>query len=477
MVQEIKRYLIPVLLVLLVVIAAATLRPSARPALPPVPELAVAEFSRPVREQLRAARARALEAPQDAQRILDLGRILHAYKMLPPAIDCYRRARRLQPGNFESAYLLGIALAQSGDDAGAGDNLRSALALNPDYAPARLRLGEVLFKTGAPDEARDLFEALLARQPDSPWAHHRLAQVLAALGDPAGAIVHNKRAIELYADFGPVHYALALAYRDRGDTELAQEHMVHYRAHPEQAPPHVDPLLETLDALDISARAHVRRARQFDRAGQPQVALQSLQQAVAIEPQSVEAHSELIRLYHRFDDIEQAARHYRAVTAIEPYSVMANLEYGNLLAEHGRMAEAATAFEKVLEADSEHSDAHAFLGQAREELQQPEVAEREYRLALTSNPNNRRAALLLGRLLLLKNRYAEAEPLLSLAGQGGQVDSAFYLQRIARVYHEAGQPERALSVLETARTEAATQGQQRLLEEIRRTQAQWRGAQ
>jgi len=474
--QQTRRYMIPALLGLLVIAAAALLRP-AQPGLPDIPEVAVGEFSGPVQQQILAARAQLLEAPSDARRNLDLGRILHAYKLLPPAIQCYRRARALQPGDYETAYLLGIAEAQSGDDAGATDNLRAAQALNPDYAPARLRLGEVLFKDGTLAEARAQFESLLAQQPDSAWAHHRLAQVLAALGDPEGAIGNDRRAVELYGDFGPAHYALALAYRDRGETGLAQTHMARYRQHPEQTPPHVDPLMEAVDALDISAQAQVRRARQLESAGRMMEALRSLEQAVAVEPQSVEAHSHLVRLYHRLNDAGRAEQHYRAVTAIEPNTVMANLEYGTMLAEQGRIADAAAAFEKVLVADPDHSTAHTLLAQAREELQQPAEAERHYRLALDSDPNNRRAALLLGRLLLQADRRTEAEPYLAQAGQGGDSDDAFYLQRIAQVYYEAGDRERALATLEQARVRAELLGQQRRLDEIMQKRMQWEGTQ
>ncbi len=472
-----KRYMMPALPGLLVIAAVTGLLRSGQGDLPAIPELVVEGFSKPVQDQILVARAQLLEAPRDVQRNLGLGKLLHAYKLLPPAIQCYQRARRLAPGDYATAYLLGIAQVQSGDDAGAIANLRAALTLNPAYAPARQRLGEVLYKTGALTEARTLFEALLAEQPDSAWARYRLAQVLAALDDPEGAIGNYRRAIELYGDFGAAHYALALASRDRGDTSLAQAHMTRYRTHPEQTPPYEDPLLESLDALDISARAQVRRAGQLEHAGQVMEALLALQRAVQVEPQSVEAHSQLIRLYHRLNDAGRAEQHYRAVTAIEPNAVMANLEYGTLLAEQGRFADAATAFEKVLTADPDHSDAHTLLGQAREELQQPEEAERQYRLALDSDPNNRRAALLLGHLLMLAGRQAEAEPLLSLAGEGERSDTAFYLQRIAQVYHEVGENERALAVLEQARTRASAQGQQRLLDEITRTQTQWQSGQ
>ncbi|MGB5260940.1 MAG: tetratricopeptide repeat protein [Gammaproteobacteria bacterium] len=475
--QQRLRYILSALLGLLVIAAAAGFLQPEDSGLPDIPELALGDFSQPVREQILAARAQLLETPRDAQRNVQLGKILHAYKLQTPAIRCYQRARRLQPGDYATAYLLGIALAQSGDDAGATTQLRAATTLNPEYVPAQLRLGEILFKTGELAQAQTLFEKLLAREPDSAWAHHWLAQVASALDDPDGAIMHNRRAVELYADFGPAHYALALAYRNRGDTKLAQAHMARYRQHPKQTPAHVDPLLESLDALDISARAQVRRAKRLETMGQPREALLALQQAIAAEPQSVEAHSQLIRLYHRLNDADGVERHYRAVMAIEPNAIMANLEYGTLLAEQGRLADAAATFEKVLSANPDHSAAHTLLGQALEELQQQAEAERHYRLALDSDPNNHLAGLLLGRLLMLTDRRTEAVPYLERVAQDADSDRTYYLQRLARIYHEVGEHGRAMDLLEQARAQAAAQGQERQLTEIMHTLLRWQGTQ
>ena len=440
---------------------------------PEIPELAVEEFSPRVQEQILQARDALLAAPRDAGHNFELGRILHAYKLQGPAISCYQRARHLQPDDYAIAYLLGIAQVQSGHDAEATANLRATLALNPDYAPAVLRLVEVLVKTGDPSAAQTLIGDLVADTPDSAWAWHLQAQVQAALGDTEAAIGSYRRAIELYPAFGPAHYALALAYRGRGETELAGTHMVRYRQNPLQTPPYNDPLLQSLDDYDISAQAQVRRAKRLQRQGRPQEALAALQQAIADEPQSLEAHSQLIRLYHRLNDTAGARRHYEAVTAIDPNALMANLEYGSLLAEQGRFADAAAAFEKALTANPGHSPAHTLLGEALEEQQQLSGAETHYRQALESDPTNHRAALLLGRLLMRADRRAEAEPLLEGLAQSGEQERAFNLLRSAEVYQEAGDNGRAMALLEEARIHAEAQGQQHLLGEIVHNMLRW----
>jgi tetratricopeptide (TPR) repeat protein len=411
--------------------------------------------------------------PQDAAANANLGNILHAYKLLPWAIVCYQRARVLEPDDYTTAYYLGIASALAGADAAAIVNLHAALQLHPEYAPARLRLAELLFRTGRLDEARALFEALLASDADSPWAHHELAQVLTAQGELPAAIDHNRRAVSLFDSFGPAHYALALAYRDRGETELAARHLARYQQHPDSKPSRVDPLLKALLELDISASAHIRRAKRLEAAGLQADAMQALEQAVAMEPDSIEARSQLIRFYDASDDFDRAQQHYLAVTAIQPNAVMANLRFGTFLGRLGRLPEAAAAFERVLQTSPDNTMAHTLLGQALEEMQQPDAAERHYRLALASDPLNHQASILLARQLASTGRIDTATPLLTKTLDTVEQNRAFYLYQVALVYAAADRTGTAHEYLQQARGAAARDGQHSLLEQIAQTGRQW----
>jgi len=459
----------------LVMVAGYSCERSAGPEqeFPAIPDIIAADFAAPVQQQIMDARAQLQANPLDAKANVTLGNILHTYKLLPWAISCYERARQLDPDDYATAYYLGIASAQAGADAGAIVNLRAALQLQPEYAPARLRLAERLFRTGQLDEARTLFEALLASDADSPWAHHELAQVLTAQGEQPAAIEHNLRAVGLFDSFGPAHYALALAYRDRGETEQAARHLARYQQHPDSKPPRADPLMEALLELDISASAHIRRARRLRAAGLQVEAVQALEQAVAMEPESIEARSQLIRLYDALNDFDRAQQHYLAVTAIRPNAVMANLWYGTFLGKLGRMQEAANAFEKVLLTSPDNSMAHTLLGQALEEMQQPDAAERHYRLAIASDPLNHQASILLARRLASTGRIDAATPLLLKTLDTVERNRAFYLYQVALVYAAADQTGTAQAYLQQARDAAARDGQQSLLEQIAQTGRQW----
>ena len=441
--------------------------------LPAIPELAIADFAVPVQQQIMTAHAHLQANPLDAAANAGLGKILHAYKLLPWAISCYERARVLEPDDYTTAYYLGIASAQAGADAAAIDNLHAALQLHPEYAPARLRLAELLFKSGQLDAARALFEALLTRDADSPWAHHDLALVLTAQGEQPAAIDHNLRAVELFEAFGPAHYALALAYRDRGETEQAARHLARYKQHPDSKPPHVDPLMQALFELDISASAHIGRAKRLEAAGRQADAAQALEQAVAMEPESIEARSRLIGLYDALNDFDRAQQHYLAVTAIQPNAVLANLRFGAFLGRLGQLTEAAAAFERVLQTSPDNTMAHTLLGQALEEMQQPDAAERHYRLALASDPLNHQASILLARLLAKTGRIDAATPLLLKTLAAAERNHAFFLYQVALVYAAADRTGTAQDYLQQAREAALQDGQHSLLEQVLQTGRQW----
>ncbi len=449
----------------------------AQPGTPPdLPQVVVDEFSAPVRQQILAARAAAQASPQDATASARLGKILHSYKLMPPAITCYRRARLLDPDDRELVYYLGIARLQSGDDAAALADLRETLRLMPDYQPARLRLAELLLKNGDIDAAIQLFETILKAEPDTAWALHGLGQAHAGRGDADAAIRYYEQAVANYERFGPAHYALGLLYRDRGDTAQAREHLERYQQHPKETPPHNDPLLEALLELDISPSTQIHRAQLLLRNGQTAGAEQLLKQAVKAEPQSVPAHSELVRLYHQTNNFDMARQHYEAAVALYPGAVLAGLEYGNFLAERGRFDEAATTFARVLEYHPGDADAHGLLGQAYEELGQPEKASSHYQAALASDPTHRHANFLQGRHLLNSGRTQAARVHLDRAIATADRDTAMYLYQTALACHSASEHELALSYLQRARTTAADSGQRQLHGQIMQTLANWQGA-
>jgi tetratricopeptide (TPR) repeat protein len=441
--------------------------------LPPLPALAVDEFAAPVQEQIRTAYAAVQQDPKNATLNRQLGRVLHAYKLDTGAIISYRRARLLDPGSYEVAYYLGIAQLQSGNDSAAMEQLAEALTLNPDYQPARLRLAELLMKTGQLDEAGQLYTTLLDSPVDAARGHYGLGQIAFRGGDTATAITQYHQALQLFESFGPVHYALALAYRDKGDIRMADQHMALYRQYQKNGPPYNDPLLEALDELDISTRSAIRRARQQFESGRYPEAAKLLEAAVSTDPQSVEAHMKLVRLYSLMGDFEQLEQHYRAVVSLDPDLPAAHLLYGQALGDAGHYEQAIESLRKVFETEPDHVQANTYLAQACEELGRNDEALQHYRLAVAGEPNNRFVNYLLGRRLLADGQTAEATGHLEQATGPEDEQTVFYLYHTAIALDAAGTREQARPYLQRAREVAVAGGHQQLLGDIIRTQTQW----
>ncbi len=445
------------------------------PELPLLPAISVDAFSAPIQEQIRAAYRAVQEAPEDAALNRQLGIVLHAYKLNAGAISSYQRARLLDVTSYETAYYLGIAQLQSGNDDTAMEQMHAALVLNPEYPPARLRLADLLMKKGQLEEAGTLYMALLESPADTARAHYGLGQIASRRGDTPAAIAHYQEALQLFESFGPVHYALALAYRDQGETRVADQHMAHYRQYQKHGPPHNDPLLEALEELDISTRAAIRRARQLFDSGHYAESAQLLEEAVAGDPQSVEAHMKLVRLYSLLRDFDQLEKHYRAVLALDPNQPAAHLLYGQALGDAGRYEQAIESFHKIIETEPGNVKANTYLAQACEELGRNGVALRHYRAAVAGEPNNRFVNYLLGRRLLVDGQTKEAAAYLDKATLPEDEHTVIYLYHTAIALDTTDKREQAQSYLQRARDVALAGGHQQLLGDIMRTLAQWQG--
>ena len=177
------------------------------------------------------ARPATTPSPRDFDAQIALGRALLERGSFPEAVDCFRRAVAIQPGNPVALFHLGdtlrllerfaeaeghlrrvlasapdfveglVSLADTLAEQGASDEAarvcQRALALAPDYAAAHFCLGNILRNSARLDEARDCFVAALQLAPDLVPALGNLGNILQELGDIAQAEKCYRRALEL----------------------------------------------------------------------------------------------------------------------------------------------------------------------------------------------------------------------------------------------------------------------------------------
>lgn len=435
---------------------------------PELPRLNFDNFLPAVRSELQKASAEAKARPTDASASGKLGMILQAHSQLEGAELCYRRAHVLSPAVFRWVYYLGWVQAAQGKYEEAAAALRQALRLDPHYIPAQLQLADCLLASARWESSAKLYEAILAQPGDHATAHYGLGRVRAARKDLSGAVESYRKACELFPDFGAAHYALALAYRDLGQTEKAQEQFGLYAKNKTGAPPTGDRLQGEVDALNESAVHQVRLGTELEHAGMLEPAAAAHEKALEIDPNLVEAHVNLISIYGRLGRFDKAEEHYRAAVRLNPNHAESHYDFGVLLFGLGKYAEAEQAFRRALDIDPFHPEAHNNLAYLFEQQGKLAEAKEHYRKAIENKPDYRLAHFHLGRILVNEKHFREGIEHLLKTLTPEDESTPGYLYALGAAYGRAGDRQNALRYLQSAREQASQRGQSRLLSSIER---------
>ncbi|MHB8652698.1 MAG: tetratricopeptide repeat protein [Terriglobia bacterium] len=451
---------------------------SSRPAeLPALPKLNMADFLPAIRRQVQQADAAARANPRSADASGNMGMVLDAYQQYESAAFCYRRARELNPRAFRWAYYLGADQLHQGAYDQAAASLREALALSPDYLPARLKLAESLLAGGNLDESGKIYEAILkdvAKKPRdgdkaaTAEALYGMGRIESARGDISAAAESYRKACELFPDYGAAHYALALAYSKLGKPDMAQPHFSVYQANMTVTPPIEDPLLAAVQALNLGADPHLRRAIEMEKQGKLDEAIEEQDQALAVDPKSVQARINLISLYGRTGQTEKAEQNFQEAVRLNPNRADAYYDEGVLLMMQNKFPEAEQAFRQALRINPFYAEAHNNLGVLLERKGRTEDAMAEYEAALQSQPDYRVAHYHEATILARRGKYDEAIAQLLPTLTPQDESTPVYLYALAIAYGRKGDRENALKYMHMARDEAAARNQAQLLASIDR---------
>ena len=121
-------------------------------------------------------------APGSAALQVELGCLLAMDGQLPPAIDRFVDATRLDPAFADAWHFLGITWLRLGRAGAALPALRRALALAPTRTGTRDALADAEFHAGFPGDALPLWQARHSARPDDEQATLRLGETLTRLG-------------------------------------------------------------------------------------------------------------------------------------------------------------------------------------------------------------------------------------------------------------------------------------------------------
>jgi tetratricopeptide (TPR) repeat protein len=411
-----------------------------------------------VEDAYNAARAK----PHDASTVGRLGMILHAYDQYDSARLCYRRARQLDPRAMSWTYLSAVVDAALGQNLVAAAGFRRALAIEPGYLPARLRLADALMAGGDLEGSHVELQALVRDFPDLALAHYGLGRLLSNQGRAAAATEHYERAVELEPQFGPAHYALALAYRDAGASDRAQAQLDAYRRLGARRPVPADRLLDEIKSMKGTGRDLLADGARLGREGRLTESIAMHLRAIEADPADAQAHVNLISLYGRTGEPKRAEEHYRAAVALGTSLPEAHYNYGVLLSASGRYDEAAAAFRKTLDINPFHPQATNNLATLLARQGKVDEAAVRFRQAIANDPQYRAARFNLGRLLVGTGRPLEAVEQFRRLLEPEDVeddDTPRYMFALANAYLTAGEVPHAAEYGERALRRAQKRGQ------------------
>jgi tetratricopeptide (TPR) repeat protein len=168
-----------------------------------------------------------------------LGFALYVENDFVRALEPLERAAKLQPGDARTEFYLALTLEGLGrsDDAikAYERTLKLEKANSSQLADVLVAYARLLFTLGRFDESERLIDRALAIERDSRDSQYEKGRLRFERRDYAAAIQYGKKALELPgvgATERQIHYLLARAYKQTGQTELAEIHLAKFRAAP-----------------------------------------------------------------------------------------------------------------------------------------------------------------------------------------------------------------------------------------------------
>ena len=289
-----------------------------------------------------------------------LGLALEQNGNLAGAIERYQLAQDLSPKDFEVRFALGRVLLRADRAAEAENQFREALALRADSAPARLGLANSFLAQKKLEDAAEELRTYLRYQPKDQESRRQLVSVL----------VTQKR------------YDQALEELDRGDTG-AEPSLTGYKLRAEiyleqkQFAQAAEMVRKALQLAPQDAELHARLGRLWLEKRDFAAAERELRRALAIDPNATDALRDLVAVYYlgekyqaTLDALDLLAR--RETPNAGSWFVRATC-YDRL----ARKAEAIAAYEKFLELDQGRSETRDFQARQRIRLLRRELEQKK----------------------------------------------------------------------------------------------------
>ncbi|MGB5636274.1 MAG: GNAT family N-acetyltransferase, partial [Waterburya sp.] len=248
--------------------------------------------------------------------LLEMSQKCHRGNDLAKAETGYRQILEVQPEHPLALYGLSAIAQRQGKEQDAEDLLNHLLQIQPSNIKAWFGLGTLHQSHNRLSQAEEAYQQALSYQPAPAIAvaiYHNLGYALQQQGRLDEAIACYQKARELQPDSIEAEVMWANALHVQG--QLSPEQQIRYAA------------------VNNDLGNKRRQANDF------QVAIEYYQQAIALNPNLVEAHYHLGRLLQKkANNWKQALACYQTVLKLQPDFILADIAIANLLYAQGKLS-------------------------------------------------------------------------------------------------------------------------------------------
>jgi tetratricopeptide (TPR) repeat protein len=309
------------------------------------------------------------ERPTSAGALFVMAKLDIAEKRFDDAIRGLRTVIDQRPDWAKAHFLLGSALALSGERTAARSELARSLEIDPTLIEARRLLADVHAALGEHEYAVEEARRFLKERPDSLPVRLRVAQSLVNL-DRVDEALAEIEAVEESKRNAEVNYAIARIYLRKGRLDSARKY---FEKALSQAPRNPE-ILDSLLTIDSSE-------------GRTDESAQRIKAALAEEPNSAplqQLAGRLAALQGRNDDAEAA---FKRALELDPNLMSSYRMLAQFYARTGRTGETIGTYEKALAVKEDQPQIHHFLGVLYEYGGERDRAVQHYESAIRYEPN------------------------------------------------------------------------------------------
>ena len=314
------------------------------------------------------------------------------------AVDAFRAALEANETLLKARLNLALLLTRRHRYQLALEAYRQVLAIDPENAPAWNGIGLVLAELRKFEDARNAFARSIQSRPSSAEAHYNLSFTLSNLGDFEGALRETKRALELDPYYVPQRFALAIDLEfedpdlsvvpDLGGEQRMSTDVETFSFDPklldtlfrELAPPPEPATALTFEPDPYTMASDYLSKGLYDRA------MAETSRAIARGAEPAEGHALLGDILCRQGAYGDALEKYRSARAANPSHLRALRGEAQTLLMLGRGPEARDVAEQVLAAAGDDVDALMLASSCRFEAGDPASALQALELARVLAP-------------------------------------------------------------------------------------------